>query len=417
MLIHWIWFSMLPKLSIKQKNLLLERFSDPEEIYRISDFGNIAGVSPEAASILENKDLTAPRQVVHECAQKHISILTRADASYPDRLRNIYDAPLVLYCKGLLPDMEVRPCIGVVGTRKASAYGMNNARRMSMQIAACGGIVISGGATGIDTMALEGALAGGGRVVAVLGNGVDVVYPRSNRKLFEQIEKNGCLLSEYLPGTEPKPWQFPERNRIISGLSDGVFVVEAPARSGALITAGYALEQGRDVFVVPGNIDQPSFVGSNRLLRDGATLVSSGWDILSEYRALYPDKIHRDNGPSSQTAYPDEVEKALSDTEKPLPKVAQNPALPGKNKALKKKLEKKSIDNEPSEAYSDVNTTLPKLSADEQLIADALSSGERLVDDVIAETGLTAGKMLALLTMLELKGVIKRLPGKRIARK
>jgi DNA processing protein len=234
----------------------------------------------------------------------------------------------------------------------------------------------------------------------------------ASRGLFRDVEAYGCILSEFAPGTQPAKWTFPKRNRIISGLSNGVLVVEAPEGSGALITANHALEQGRDVFVVPGNIDQPGFVGSHRLLRDGATLVSSGWDILSEYVSLYPDQIRRDDAPSRQTVYPEEL-----GAEKPLPKVAQKPELPGKLKPLKKILEKKSIDNQPSDAYSDVNTVLPKLSEQEQQIVDALASGERLVDDVIAETGLTTGKILALLTMLELKGVVKRLPGKRITLK
>jgi DNA processing protein len=288
---------------------------------------------------------------------------------------------------------------------------------MGYQIARCGGIVVSGMAYGIDGMAMRGALTGGGAVVGVLGCGADIVYPPSNRGLFRDVEAYGCILSEFAPGTQPAKWTFPKRNRIISGLSNGVLVVEAPEGSGALITANHALEQGRDVFVVPGNIDQPGFVGSHRLLRDGATLVSSGWDILSEYELLYPNQIQKDQTPSHQTVYPDEMKKALSEREKTAPKVAQKPSVPGKSKALKKILEKKSIDNSATEAYSDVNTVQPKLSAEEQLIVDQLSRGERLVDDVIAETGLTTGKILALLTMLELKGVVKRLPGKRIALK
>ena len=196
-----------------------------------------------------------------------------------------------------------------------------------------------------------------------------------------------------------------------------MLVVEAPEGSGALITANHALEQGRDVFVVPGNIDQPGFVGSHRLLRDGATLVSSGWDILSEYASLYPDQIHREEDPSRQRVYPEELKTARAEAEKETAKVAQKAQLPGKRKPLAKASEKKSIDKEASDAYSDVNTVLPKLSAEEQRIVAALSSGERLVDDVIAETGLTTGKILALLTMLELKGVVKRLPGKRISLK
>ena len=231
------------------------------------------------------------------------------------------------------------------------------------------------------------------------------------------MERYGCILSEFPPGYAPTKWSFPKRNRIISGLSNGVLVVEAPEKSGSLITARLAAEQGRDVFAVPGNIDMPSFVGSNRLLRDGAIMVSSGWDILSEYEAQYPDKIHREDAPARLTAYPDEVEKAAGETEKLLPQVAQKPVHPKKKSDLKKKLEKKAIDKEQSGAYSDVNEAIPKLSAQEQTIVDCLKAGERLVDDVIAETGLNPGKLLAVLTMLELKGILKRLPGKRITLK
>ena len=322
-----------------------------------------------------------------------------------------------MYYKGQLPDFDALPVIGVVGTRKASAYGMQTAKRMGYQIAKCGGIVVSGMAYGIDGMAMSGALTAGQMTVGVLGCGADIVYPPSNRSLFRDVEQYGCILSEFAPGTQPANWTFPKRNRIISGLSNGVLVVEAPEGSGALITAGHALEQGRDVFVVPGNIDQAGFVGSHRLLREGATLVSSGWDILSEYEALYPDQICREERPSHQTIYPDELEGAPSDLEKDAAKVAQKRLLPGKKKPLKKILEKKSIDNQPVEAYSDVNTAAPKLSAEEQQIVKALQSGERLVDDVIAETGLNAGKILAFMTMLELKGMVKRLPGKRISLK
>lgn len=419
MLIHWIWLAHRTGISDRMKVRLLQHFREPEDIFFADGeaYRHVEGMSEEATEALKDKDLAAAEAVLEACRREGLHILTFQDAAYPSKLKNIADPPLLLYYKGRLPDFDGQPVIGVVGTRKASAYGLQTAKRMGYQIGKCGGIVVSGMAYGIDGMAMSGALTADQITVGVLGCGADMVYPLSNRPLFRDVERYGCILSEFPPGTQPARWTFPKRNRIISGLSNGVLVVEAPEGSGALITARYALEQGRDVFVVPGNIDHPGFVGSHRLLRDGATLVSSGWDVLSEYTALYPDKIHRENGLSHQTVYPDEVAKALRDAEKPMPKVAQNRSLPGKSKALKKKLEKKSIDNEPLEAYSDVNTTLPKLSPDEQLIADALSSGERLVDDVIAQTGLTAGKMLALLTMLELKGLVKRLPGKRITLK
>ena len=419
MLLHWIWLAHRTGIGDRMKVRLLQHFRDPEDIYYADgeSYRHVEGMTAEAAESLKDKDLSAAESVLGACRREGLHILTFQDAAYPSKLKNIADPPILLYYKGQLPDLDGLPVIGVVGTRKASAYGMQTAKRMGYQIARCGGVVVSGMACGIDGMAMSGALTAGETTLGVLGCGADMVYPPSNRALFRDVEQYGCIVSEFAPGTQPAKWTFPKRNRIISGLSDGVLVVEAPEGSGALITANHALEQGRDVFVVPGNIDQPGFVGSHRLLRDGATLVSSGWDILSEYEALYPHRIRRDQTPSQQTVYPEEMEKALSEPKKTTAKVAQNPSVPGKSKALKKILEKKSIDNCPTEAYSDVNAVLPKLSADEQSIVKLLSSGERLVDDVIAETGLTTGKILALLTMLELKGLVRRLPGKRIGLK
>ena len=419
MLLHWVWLAHRPGVGDRMKVRLLQHFRDPEDIYFADEesYRHVEGMTAEAAEGLKDKNLDSAETILAVCRKEGLHLLTFQDAAYPSKLKNIPDPPVLLYYKGQLPDFDGLPVIGVVGTRKASAYGMQTAKRMGYQIARCGGIVVSGMAYGIDGMAMSGALTAGEMTVGVLGCGADIVYPLSNRGLFRDVEAYGCILSEFVPGTQPAKWTFPKRNRIISGLSNGVLVVEAPEGSGALITANHALEQGRDVFVVPGNIDQPGFVGSHRLLRDGATLVSSGWDILSEYKALYPSQIHRDAQPSHQTVYPEEMEKALSKPEKSLSKVAQKPSVPGKTKALKKILEKKSIDNSAAEAYSDVNTVLPKLSQEEQLVVNLLSSGEWLVDDVIAETGLTTGKILALLTMLELKGIVKRLPGKRISLK
>ena len=419
MLIHWIWLAHRPGLSDRMKVALLQHFRDPEDIFFTDSeaFDHIEGLSEEAMDSLRDKNLIPAEEILDACHREKLHVLTYRDAAYPVRLKNITDPPIVLYYKGQLPDVDALPVIAVVGTRKASAYGLTTAKRLGYQIGKCGGIVVSGMAYGIDGMAMSGALTAGQKVVGVLGCGADIVYPLSNRALFKDVERFGCILSEFPPGYQPTKWSFPKRNRIISGLSNGVLVVEAPEKSGSLITARLAAEQGRDVFAVPGNIDMPSFVGSNRLLRDGAIMVSSGWDILSEYEAQYPDKIRRDDGPVRQTAYPDEVCRAAAETEKPLPKVAQKPRLPRKKDNLKKDLEKKAIDNERSTAYSDVNDNLPKLSEEEQRIVNCLKNGERLVDDVIAETGLTAGKLLGILTMLELKGVITRLPGKRITLK
>lgn len=419
MLAHWIWLAHRPGLNDRAKAALMQHFRDPEDIFFADSgaFDHIGGLSEEARQALRDKNLLPAEEILEACDRERLHILTYRDAAYPMRLKNIADPPIVLYYKGQLPDFDALPVIAVVGTRKASAYGLTTAKRMGYQIGRCGGIVVSGMAYGIDGMAMGGALTAGQKAVGVLGCGADIVYPLSNRALFQDVEQYGCILSEFPPGTPPTKWSFPKRNRIISGLSNGVLVVEAPEKSGALITARLAAEQGRDVFVVPGNIDQPSFVGSNRLLRDGAIMVSSGWDILSEYEALYPDKIRRDDRKLQQSAYPEEVQKAAMEAEKSLPKVAQRPQRLGKKENLKKDLDKKAIDKEQSGPYSDINDILRTLSGDEQAIVTALKEGERLVDDVIAETGLTTGKLLAALTMLELKGILKRLPGKRITLK
>ena len=419
MLIHWIWLAHRPGLSDRLKVSLLQHFRDPETIF-FADSGacdHIEGLSEEARESLQDKNLIPAEEILDSCHREKLHVLTFRDAAYPSALKNIPDPPMVLYYKGQLPEFDASPVIAVVGTRKASAYGLTSAKRLGYQIGKCGGIVVSGMAYGIDAMAMSGALTAGQTVVGVLGCGADVIYPQSNRALFRDVEQHGCILSEFPPGYQPAKWTFPKRNRIISGLCNGVLVVEAPEKSGALITAHLAAEQGRDVFVVPGNIDMPSFVGSNRLLRDGAIVASSGWDILSEYEGLYPDKIRKELSPAKQTAYPDEVESIGEETEKTMPKVAQKPRLPRKKDNLKKDLEKKGIDNQPATAYSDVNESHPKLTGDEQQIFDCLRTGERLVDDVIAETGMTTGRLLASLTMLELKGLIRRLPGKRISLK
>ena len=412
MRLHWLWLANLPGLTDRMKNILMNHFADPEDIYYADEesFSYIGGLSAEARQALKDKNLGTAEKILETCQRKKLQILSLRDAAYPTALKNISDPPLVLYYKGQLPDFDAYPVIGVVGTRKASAYGLTTAKRIGYQIAKCGGIVVSGMAFGIDAMAMSGALTAGGITVGVLGCGADMVYPASNGALFRDVEKYGCILSEFAPGTPPIGYNFPKRNRIISGLSNGVLVVEAPEKSGALITARLAAEQGRDVFAVPGNIDQPSFFGSNQLLKDGAIMASSGWDVVGEYQHVYPAKVRKDTAPVHMTAYPADMESR----EKTAGKVAQKPELPEKNANLKKELDKKSIDNRATKPYSDVNKSLPKLNCCEQAIVDAVKHGERLVDDVIAETGLDTKTVTSALTMLTIKGVVQRLPGNRI---
>ena len=414
MLIHWIWLATRPHITDLVKTELVQQFGDAEGVYFAGEWPGVEGLTRDGVEALRDRSLVEAQEILEECERENIRILTYRDAAYPTRLQNIADPPLVLYYKGRLPEFDALPVISVVGTRKASADGLTAAKRMGYQIAKCGGILVSGIASGIDAMAMQGALTAGAVVVGVLGNGADVVYPRDNRALFKDTERYGCLLSEFPPGTPPYKWNFPKRNRIISGLSCGVLVVEAPERSGALITAGQAADQGRDVFVVPGNIDVPTCVGSNHLLREGAIAVSSGWDILSEYEGHFPGRIRRFDRPGIQESYPDEV---AAQTEKSVPKVAQKPALPKQKSAGKQKVDKKDIDNGATTPYIDVNDILSGLSADEQSIVSAIGTQCRLVDDVIAETALPAGKVLATLTLLEVKGLVRRLPGRQVTLK
>ena len=418
MLIHWIWLATRQEMTDREKLLVLEHFQDPEDVY-FADGGAYAaveGLSEDAYLSLKDKNLLPAEQVLADCARERINILTIRDGAYPARLKNISDPPLVLYWKGRLPDLDGMPVIGVVGTRKASVYGMTAAKRMGYQIGKCGAAVVSGMAYGIDGMAMQGALSAGACVVGVLGCGVDEIYPKSNKALFGDMERFGCLISEFVPGTPPYKWNFPKRNRIISGLSDGVLVVEAPEKSGALITARQAAEQGRDVFVVPGNIDVPSCAGSNALLRDGAIMVSSGWDVVSEYEHLYPGKIRKDTAPAHLTVYPDEVVQAAKEA-RPAAKVAQKTVLPGKKQDRPQTNDKKDIDNGPSCAYSDGVVIPEGLNETERAIVEQLLGGEMLIDDVVARTGLPTGKVLAALTLLEVRGIVMTLPGRRVKRK
>ena len=412
MLIHWIWFATRAGMGDKMKSVLLSHFEDPEAIYFAPEleFERFEDLSPAAVESMMDKDLTSCEEILGQCQQKGIHLLTFRDAAYPNRLKNIPDPPMVLYYKGTLPVFDELPVIGVVGTRRASVYGLTAAKRLGYQIAACGGCVVSGMATGIDGVAMKGALTAGGTVVGVLGCGADIVYPASNRWLYADAEKYGCLLTEFPPGTPPIGRNFPRRNRIISGLSCGVLVVEAPQKSGALITARLSADQGRDVFVVPANIDVESAMGSNALMRDGAIPVSSGWDILSEYRYQFPGKVRQSRTVSRLTATEEELSR---EREEPL-KVAQEPKKAPEKPAKKHLPRKKGIDNSEKSAYSDFKKTRSALSPDEMTVVTALGDGQRLVDDVIAESGKAAGVILAALTLLEIKGIIRRLPGRKV---
>ena len=393
-LLYWLWFHLLTGLTVSQKRALLEYFHDPEQLYRATESANRTAVQlpEEGYPALSDKELKNARALAAQCSQRRIGIVTIGDSGYPARLRQIPDAPLVLYYRGRLPNWEAYPAIGIVGTRKASGYGLQIAEKMGAQIAACGGMVVSGAADGIDSAAMKQALLQGGPVVGVLGFGADVVYPASSRKLFAQLEEKGCLISEYPPGTPGYKWNFPQRNRLISGISHGVLVVEAPERSGALITARHAMEQGREVFVVPGNINSDTSAGSNNLLREGATAVFEGYDILREYASRFPGQIRK--------AEPKEITQ-----------------IPEKEEKIPTKPAKKPIDNREVTQYSVLNSGAGTLTEEEKTLLSHLTPKIEGVDEVIARSGMETAKALSVLTKLSLKGMVKHHPGKCISLK
>ena len=341
----------------------------------------------DQAARLENRDLTGADRILAECQRLDLRILTLNDAEYPDRLRNIYDPPLLLYCRGRLPAVDEEVAVAVVGTRTATPYGIREAERISYELVSGGAIVVTGLARGIDSAAARGALRAGGQDVGILGNGVDVIYPRENRSLYEDVAAVGTLISEYPPGTAPSSSHFPVRNRIISGLSLAVLVVEAPERSGALITAATALEQSRDVYAIPGPVDAAMSRGCNRLIREGAGLTTCGWDILRDYAERYPGKLHESGARREMPA--GNGYQARQEEKTPPKRVPDMLSLSREGAAL---------------------------TDDQIMILRTLSDTPMLVDDLIEETQIPARRMLSALTMLELDQYVLQSAGKRYVR-
>lgn len=286
MIRDWVELNMTAGIGPRAAAKLLERFGSAEAVYKATraELEQLR-LPPEAVDTIIARDLL-PRAEAEINAVKRFGgeILLLDDGVYPSALREIYDPPIVLYVKGAWSDCLDRPCIGVVGSRRASTYGQNAALMLARDLAEHGVTVVSGFARGIDAAAHRGALEAGGRTVAVLGTGIDEVYPRDHKKLAAEIlDRGGALVSQFPLGTPPVSENFPYRNRIISGLSLGVVVVEAAENSGSLITARLAMEQNREVFAVPGNITSRNSFGTNYLIKGaGAKLVQQWQDIASE---------------------------------------------------------------------------------------------------------------------------------------
>ncbi|MBC7189455.1 DNA-protecting protein DprA [Candidatus Aerophobetes bacterium] len=280
----WILLSKLSSFGYPEAKKIIEEFGLPEKVFNLplEKLCKVSKIDKKVIDFIKRNILEGSLQREKKVIERlNVEILPLTSPLYPERLRSITAPPLVLYIRGRLKK-EDSLAVAIVGTRRATSYGKVAARKLARELAREGVTVVSGMARGIDTCAHEGALEEGGRTIAVLGCGVDVVYPPENSSLMEEIIKNGAVVSEFCPGTKPYAGNFPRRNRIISGLSMGVVVVEAPLKSGALITVEFALEQGKEVFAVPGHITSPYSEGTNRLIKEGAKVVQEVEDILEE---------------------------------------------------------------------------------------------------------------------------------------
>ena len=393
---YWVWLSARPGIGALTLNRLLEWFGSPEQVYFADGkaYADLPGLKKSDTDVLSDKNLMSAKKILGDCEELGYRIVTLSDGDYPSRLRNIPDPPVVFYVRGRLPVVDEEAAVAVVGTRGCTPYGIKAAERMGYELSRHGCLVVSGLARGIDTVAAKGALRAGGRIVGVVGAGLDIVYPPENAPLFDDVAALGAIISEYPPGTPVAGEHFPQRNRIMSGLSVGVAVIEAPLKSGALITASHALEQGRDVYAVPGNVDSPSCEGSNRLLREGAILVTSGREIAEEYAALFPDKITF--GLKKIPLGTDQTEKLIRSV---TVRKRQKPA-------------KKEIDNARGVEYIDVVKLKERLGTDEFKVLSCIGPRTLHIDDIISESGLEAGVALSSLTMLELDGIVEQLKGK-----
>lgn len=282
----WLWLHSVCRISRAKQYILIGKFGDIESVYLAlrDDYESMDIFRREEIDLLCDKDLTKAKDMMSSLSDICASVITIDDIKYPELLKNIHNPPNVLFARGRMFDLNSSLNIAMVGTRKSTKYGDISAFNIAKGLSDAGAVVVSGMALGIDKSSHEGALSGKSPTVAVIASGVDICYPRSNLSLMKKITEKGLILSEYSLGVPAEKYHFPERNRIISGISRGTLVVEADIKSGSLITARCATEQNRDVFAIPGNINSMNSKGSNYLLKDGAQLVTSADDILSYYK-------------------------------------------------------------------------------------------------------------------------------------
>lgn len=403
---YWLWLTTRKGVSNVGMLSLLNHFGTPEAAHFAdpAEYDLVPGLTRVGKASLLDKSMTEAERILSECDRLGQRILTFDDAAYPERLRNIYDPPAVLYLQGRDIDFDDQVAISLIGTRDPTAYGIAQAQRLGHDLAAQGAVVVSGLARGLDSEGLRGALRGGGTVCGVLGCGLDVIYPRENEFLYRDVAAAGLLVSEYPPGTEVKGSNFPVRNRIISGLSLGVVVVESKVTGGSMLTVRHAQDQDRDVFAVPGPVDAPTSGGTNQLIRLGtAKLVERARDILEEYVDRYPGKLGKVR-PLSREA----VAQRLESVDRPgRPPRAKPDAGPRQDPA------EKAVDTDEEVDYIVWREHSGELTDDQRDVLLALNDGKRSTDELIERTQLPARRVSSALTLLQVRGWVVETPEKR----
>jgi len=441
--LYYIWLSNACGAGSALPQRLINIFDNAENIYLAErdelkeKCGNYE-IEPGMLDRLCDKDTGDSEKILEFCAKNNVSVLNCDNRLYPKRLRGIRAFPVILYYKGKLPDIDDHLCIAMVGTRDMTDYGKRAAYELAQELAACGAVIVSGMAEGIDAASHKGCLYAGGFTIAVFGCGIDRVFPYKNKPLMDKIIEKGLIMTEYPPGSEPKGFHFPVRNRIISGLCQAVLVVEADNRSGALITARTALFQGRELYAVPGNINAPTSRGTNNLLREQAGIVTEAYDILSEYEHLYSHRINIEKTKyyNNKLNYSYKEPKTQKETTENKNKDGSKNSIEVKkdkeyNKSVITKLSNKiksqsagikkeepenkkiEIENKAEVSLSEKLSALKIILSDTELKVFEVFHGkqdEKLHANDI-ETGMPISDVMNTLTFLELYGIITSLPG------
>ena len=419
--LYWLWLSLACRTGSALPPTLLKYFGSPQAIYEAceDDFSQIDVPFYGHEKDLCDKDLTRAKEILSWCRKEKIGILTPEDYFYPEGFRSLPNKPMVLYYVGNFCDLDNRFTVGVVGTRHPSAYGVHAAKRISYDLCRAGAVIVSGLAAGIDEAAHRAALYNESFTVGISGCGIDKVYPKENASLYEEMMRKDLVMTEYPPGTPPLGRNFPIRNRLIAALSDAVCVIEGNEESGALITAEDAMKQKKPVFTVPGSIFARESAGSNFLLKLGAKVCLSAFDLVEDFRGEYPSLT----GSLPVFDRKDEKQKKKPKKGPDLKKKIRSYVFPGSDRAREEKpipdayewieigKEKETKQSDDSAEKEKIRAAvLPTLSEEERIVYTALGFEPVTADRLITEE-MPVSRVLGTLTKLEIKGLVRRVPG------